>query len=214
MQLIPGTWYYSRRDTGAAVHLPWGTMRAMRTHPCGTAQSCRARTNIRFPGQNRSAAAHAAGHVAEAAQQEPSAVSLDFVRTQLIRQEDSIIFSLIERAQFLRNDNVYTPGGVPVPAYTPDGRCFTFLEYLLMDTEAVHGRIRRYTCPDEHAFFPDALPAMVRLPAMGRPGAVQGSRASCLVADGPERITAAWPSRCFLHKMALLCSLRDPNAST
>jgi hypothetical protein len=86
---------------------------------------------------------------------------LEDVRLALLRQEDSIIFALIERAQFLRNDAVYTPGSVPVPAYTPDGRCFTFFEYLLRDTEAVHGRIRRYTSPDEHAFFPDALPPMV-----------------------------------------------------
>lgn len=89
-------------------------------------------------------------------------LSLDNVRTSLIRQEETIIFSIIERAQFAFNAPVYQPGGVPVPAYAPDGRNFTLLEYLLRDTEAVHGRIRRYTSPDEHAFYPDALPPMVR----------------------------------------------------
>lgn len=91
-------------------------------------------------------------------------LTLDNVRTSLIRQEDTIIFSLIERAQFARNAPVYVPGGVPVPAYAEDGRNFTLLEYLLRDTEAVHGRIRRYTSPDEHAFFPEALPPMVLKP--------------------------------------------------
>eukprot|EP00892_Ulva_mutabilis_P001269 jgi/Ulvmu1/11142/UM071_0026.1 len=164
---IIAVWSCSGPDTGALDHLARCTMRAPRALPCTTAQLCASRSSIRFPGQNRVAVAHAAGQTSEATQHEVSAVSLDFVRTQLIRQEDSIIFSLIERAQFLRNDNVYSPNGVPVPAYKADGQCFTFLEYLLMDTEAVHGRIRRYTSPDEHAFFPDALPAMVLPPTTG-----------------------------------------------
>lgn len=92
-----------------------------------------------------------------------SAVRLDDVRGALLRQEDSIIFALIERAQFARNEAVYESGAVPVPMYTNEGRCFTFLEYFLRDTEATHGRIRRYTSPDEHAFFPEALPPMVHL---------------------------------------------------
>jgi chorismate mutase len=91
-----------------------------------------------------------------------SVVRLEDVRGALLRQEDSIIFALIERAQFSRNEAVYEPGAIPVPAYDRDGRCFTFLEYFLRDTEASHGRIRRYTAPDEHAFFPEALPPMVR----------------------------------------------------
>jgi hypothetical protein len=90
-----------------------------------------------------------------------SIVRLEDVRGALLRQEDSIIFALIERAQFARNEAVYVSGAVPVPAYDKDGRCFTFLEYFLRDTEASHGRIRRYTSPDEHAFFPEALPPMV-----------------------------------------------------
>ena len=34
-------------------------------------------------------------------------LSLQNIRSSLIRQEDTIIFSLIERAQFARNDPVY-----------------------------------------------------------------------------------------------------------
>lgn len=139
-------------------------MRASQQSYSKPVRLCRIAKISNFPGQNRLVVAHAAGHAADATRREPSALSLEFVRTQLIRQEDSIIFSLIERAQFCRNENVYIPGGVPVPAYMPNGKWLTFLEYLLMDTEAVHGRIRRYTSPDEHAFFPDVLPAMVRFP--------------------------------------------------
>jgi chorismate mutase len=90
-------------------------------------------------------------------------VTLENVRSSLIRQEDTIIFNIIERSQFAHNRAVYTSGGIPVPAYKANGDAFTFLEFLLRDTEAVHGRIRRYTSPDEHAFFPEALPPTVRL---------------------------------------------------
>jgi chorismate mutase len=42
-------------------------------------------------------------------------ITLDNIRTTLIRQEDTIIFNLIERAQFALNPPVYVSGGVPVP---------------------------------------------------------------------------------------------------
>lgn len=48
-----------------------------------------------------------------------AALSLDNIRQSLIRQEDTIIFSLIERAQFAANSPVYTPGAMPVPGDTP-----------------------------------------------------------------------------------------------
>lgn len=40
-------------------------------------------------------------------------LSLDYIRSTLIRQEETIIFALIERAQFRLNDIVYKVGGVP-----------------------------------------------------------------------------------------------------
>jgi hypothetical protein len=42
-------------------------------------------------------------------------LSLANIRSSLIRQEDTIIFQLIERAQFARNTPVYVSEGVPVP---------------------------------------------------------------------------------------------------
>lgn len=36
------------------------------------------------------------------------------------------------------------------------GRRYSLLEYVLRETEALHAKLRRFTSPDEHAFFPGA----------------------------------------------------------
>ena len=109
---------------------------------------------------------------------ESGSLSLANVRASLIRQEDTIVFSLIERAQFARNGNVYERGvlhGLPMfpksaaervgetssspsAAANDDLIAPSLLEHMLRETEAVHGRVRRYTSPDEHAFYPSLLP--------------------------------------------------------
>jgi len=95
-------------------------------------------------------------------------LTLNNIRRSLILMEDTIIFSLVERAQFARNDAVYLPGGVPVPMFRQDGQQMSLLDYLLRETEQVHARIRRYTSPDENAFFPDDLPPLI-LPPLSYP---------------------------------------------
>jgi len=75
-------------------------------------------------------------------------LDLDTLRHALIRQEETIIFSLIERAQFARNQVIYEPGAIPLPEFSG---CFS--DYLLYQTEIIHAKVRRYTSPDEHAFF-------------------------------------------------------------
>jgi chorismate mutase len=129
-----------------------------------------------------SAAAAAAAAAAASATDTSGALLLGNVRSSLIRQEDTIIFNLIERAQFARNDAVYQPGAIPVPPLTPPAigddngasrplpspsQC-SLLEYVLRETERLHGGVRRYTSPDEHAFFPDDLPPLV-LPPLDYP---------------------------------------------
>ncbi|KAG7343981.1 chorismate mutase [Nitzschia inconspicua] len=91
-------------------------------------------------------------------------LSLDSIRASLIRQEETIIFALIERAQFRHNAIVYEKGGLghlgTPPGSTaadPDEK-LSFLEYMLVGTEALHFAVRRYTSPEEHAFFPERLP--------------------------------------------------------
>jgi chorismate mutase len=91
-------------------------------------------------------------------------LSLESIRSTLIRQEETIIFALIERAQFRQNLIIYEKGGfaglstpVGVTPVESDNE-LSFLQYMLIGTEALHCRSRRYTSPEEHAFFPERLP--------------------------------------------------------
>jgi chorismate mutase len=77
-------------------------------------------------------------------------LELENIRSNLIRQEETIIFSLIERSQFGRNLIIYKPGGIPIPGYSD-----SFMMHLLHETEAIHARVRRFTAPDEHPFTTD-----------------------------------------------------------
>jgi chorismate mutase len=79
-------------------------------------------------------------------------LELENIRSNLIRQEETIIFYLIERSQFAKNLVTYKPGGIPVP-----GSSHSFMIHLLHETEVIHARVRRYTAPDEHSFT-DGLP--------------------------------------------------------
>ena len=89
-------------------------------------------------------------------------LSLSSIRSSLIRQEETIIFALIERAQFRRNDVVYRVGGVPGLGW-PQGAIgeevdLSFLDFMLLGTEVLHSAVRRYESPEEHAFFPQRIP--------------------------------------------------------
>eukprot|EP00850_Spirogloea_muscicola_P022747 SM000310S11938 [mRNA] locus=s310:126271:127833:+ [translate_table: standard] len=83
-------------------------------------------------------------------------LTLDNIRTFLIRQEDSIIFNLIERSQYRYNPPTYDPTLLGIPGFHG-----SLLEYLLSETEQLHAKVRRYTSPDEHPFFPEALPPVI-----------------------------------------------------
>ena len=72
------------------------------------------------------------------------------LRDRLIRQEETIIFALIERAQFKQNSVIYEVGGLSIGSQNT-----SFFDYLLRETEIIHARARRYTSPDEHPFFED-----------------------------------------------------------
>ncbi|KAL3526557.1 hypothetical protein ACH5RR_011213 [Cinchona calisaya] len=79
--------------------------------------------------------------------------TLEGIRNSLIRQEDSIIFNLMERAQFCFNTDTYDPN-----AFAMDGFRGSLVEYILKETEKLHASVGRYKSPDEHPFFPDDLP--------------------------------------------------------
>jgi hypothetical protein len=48
------------------------------------------------------------------------------------------------------------PPPPPPPAFGADGKQYSLLEYILRQTEQLHGSVRRYTSPDEHAFYTGA----------------------------------------------------------
>ncbi|OHD21769.1 MAG: chorismate mutase [Spirochaetes bacterium GWC1_27_15] len=77
-------------------------------------------------------------------------LKLENIRPVLIRLEETIIFSLIERALFPINKIIYKAGGIKIPNYND-----SFMFYLLSETERVYARVRRYTAPDEHPFSLD-----------------------------------------------------------
>ncbi|KAI0997211.1 Chorismate mutase [Podosphaera aphanis] len=80
------------------------------------------------------------------------ALDLKHIRAQLIRMEDTIIFHLIERAQFPLNATIYIPDGVKIP----DSK-LSFLDWTLREREKLDSLIRRFQSPDEYPFFPDAV---------------------------------------------------------
>lgn len=83
-------------------------------------------------------------------------LSLSSIRETLIRQEDTIIFALIERAQYAHNEACYSPKDQYASV---TGGSNSLLDFMLVETERLHARVRRYVHPDEHAFFPHRLPA-------------------------------------------------------
>lgn len=78
---------------------------------------------------------------------ESLSLKLENIRSALNRQEETLIFALIERAQFRLNASIYDPKAFRLES-------LSFLDYLLLETEKVHARVRRYTSPDELPFFP------------------------------------------------------------
>ena len=68
-------------------------------------------------------------------------LKIENIRGVLNRLEDTIIFALIERAQFRHNETIYEPGafGSVIDANE------SLVGYLLHETEKTHAKMRRYT---------------------------------------------------------------------
>jgi chorismate mutase len=84
--------------------------------------------------------------------------SLQSLREQLVKLEDNLIFSLIERNEFKHNPCVYASN-----VFFED----SFLQFYLKSIEAIHSKVRRYTSPDEYPFT-DNLPEPI-LPPISYP---------------------------------------------
>lgn len=90
--------------------------------------------------KDRAAAATATATTADPRNRQPTR-SLESVRGSLIRQEETIIFALIEREQFRCNNAIYTDRTFRVnrsDAADIYGRDASFLEYMLSETEKLH----------------------------------------------------------------------------
>ncbi|KJA21254.1 hypothetical protein HYPSUDRAFT_187895 [Hypholoma sublateritium FD-334 SS-4] len=92
-------------------------------------------------------------------------LSLDRIRSVLTRLEDTIIFSLIERAQFAHNPRMYQRGAFK--ELRDFGFQGSWLEWFLKEIETFHAKARRYQSPDEYPFSSD-LPEPV-LPPLDLP---------------------------------------------
>ncbi|WOL07788.1 hypothetical protein Cni_G16537 [Canna indica] len=90
-------------------------------------------------------------------------LTLESVRQSLVRQEDTIIYGLLERTQYCYNAATYYQH----TSYN-DGFCGSLVEYMVRKTEKLHAQFGRYKSPAEHPFFPDDLPEPV-LPPVAYP---------------------------------------------
>ncbi|XP_014499344.1 chorismate mutase 2 [Vigna radiata var. radiata] len=78
--------------------------------------------------------------------------TLDSVRASLARQEDTIIFALIERAKFPLNNFGHNR------LFGSDEYIGSMINGLVLKTEAVQSKAGRYINPEENPFFPENLP--------------------------------------------------------
>ncbi|KAF9781836.1 chorismate mutase [Thelephora terrestris] len=104
-------------------------------------------------------------------------LSLDRIRSVLTRLEDTIIFGLIERAQFAHNPKIYHKGAFEeLNKLDIKG---SWLEWFLSETEAFHAKARRYTSPDEYPFtsnLPEPVLKPVDFPQILYPNSINANR--------------------------------------
>uniref|UniRef100_A0A7S2AIE3 chorismate mutase n=1 Tax=Alexandrium andersonii TaxID=327968 RepID=A0A7S2AIE3_9DINO len=86
------------------------------------------------------------------------ALDLNNIRSTLMRMEDSIIFSLIERSQYKLNSPVYAPdnpqlGEFKLHQLKAAGSCGCLGDWFIYQTECLHAQVRRYAHPTEYSFF-------------------------------------------------------------
>ncbi|EGG10025.1 uncharacterized protein MELLADRAFT_74217 [Melampsora larici-populina 98AG31] len=93
--------------------------------------------------------------------------NLDNIRQTLMRLEDTIIFLLIERAQFAHNQVIYENSDKFIELHADKET--SFLGWILRQTETIHAKVRRYESPDEYPFTSiKELPGSI-LPKLDQP---------------------------------------------
>ncbi|KAK5746243.1 chorismate mutase aro7 [Elasticomyces elasticus] len=127
------------------------------------------------------------------------ALSLPHIRAQLIRLEDTVLFHLIERAQFPLNSTIYQPGAIPIDDGTAD-LGLSFMDWVLRSQEQLQAKIRRYQSPDEYPFFPDAIKdVQLVLPALKYPEVLYANDV-CVTTDLKSRyVNSILPNVCKVN---------------
>ncbi|XP_057957878.1 chorismate mutase 2-like isoform X2 [Malania oleifera] len=85
-----------------------------------------------------------------------SPYTLDSIRDSLVRQEDTIIFRLIERAKFPLNSATYNESYLP--KWCPTCAYKTIAQLITWGTEFLQAKAGRYVNPEEIPLSPYALP--------------------------------------------------------
>ncbi|KAF2299103.1 hypothetical protein GH714_030637 [Hevea brasiliensis] len=70
---------------------------------------------------------------------ESQSLSLENIRHSLIQQEDSIIFSLLLRAQYDYNADTYDPDAFPMKGFR-----VSMVEYIVRETEKLHAQVTNF----------------------------------------------------------------------
>ncbi|WZY74682.1 hypothetical protein YC2023_021066 [Brassica napus] len=84
-------------------------------------------------------------------------LSLDSIRESLIRQEDTVVFSLIERAKFPLNSPAFEE-----PRCLDSGNSSSLTEFFVREIETIQAKVvGRYANPEENPFFLDNIPHSV-----------------------------------------------------
>lgn len=65
--------------------------------------------------------------------------TLDSVRKALVREEDTIVFGLIERAKFPFNSHTYDKNYIQIPGF-----CGSLVEFVVQNTEIVQAKVNNY----------------------------------------------------------------------
>uniref|UniRef100_A0A453NHL4 chorismate mutase n=1 Tax=Aegilops tauschii subsp. strangulata TaxID=200361 RepID=A0A453NHL4_AEGTS len=99
-------------------------------------------------------------------------LSLAAVRDQLIREEDSIVFALIERAKRPRN----------TPAYSAAAAGGSLAEFFVREAQVLHAKAGHYQKPEDVPFFSQDLPPPV-FPTKGHPKVLHPFASSVCVND-------------------------------
>ncbi|XP_059643557.1 chorismate mutase 1, chloroplastic-like isoform X2 [Cornus florida] len=116
---------------------------------------------------------------------ESESCTLESIRQSLIRQEDSIIFSLLERAQYCLNVEAYDPN-----AFFMEGFNDSLVEFMVKETEKLHAQVLHPIAADSinfnntiwNMYFRDIIPRLVEDGDDGNSGSAAVCDTICLQA--------------------------------